>query len=302
MGTNGKSEATDLVKRCEAVGWQVVRGGSGHFKVDTRKGTFMIPSTPGDVRSAKNALAEARRYGLDKLESAIQEREDRERLSRLKADREANDAKLAKIQVANDVPSAEVSTTTPSADLGSVDGVAIAAIAPAMFKSPIMAKPSPLAGAEELLLVNDDVVYRCLRTGSSARDGVTPADQVCHQVFSSVNSVKAHINQHAQRLNEKENEIKMKTTATVKSKPVEAATATTEQLKIQLTTGLTSLLNAIEQIGASSVEARNALLKLIEQVQDLKAEVTEPDPELVAKARQFDALAATLGSLINPSK
>lgn len=299
MGTNGKTEATDLVKRCEAVGWQVVRGGSGHFKVDTRKGTFMIPSTPGDVRSAKNALAEARRYGLDRLEAAIQEREDRERLSRLKDDRDANDAKLAKIQVANDVASAEVSstTTTSSADLGSVDGVAIAAIAPAKYKTPRGHKLAVLTDGEELLLVNDEVLYRCLRE-------IKPGER-CHLTFPSGNSLQVHISRHTRNV---ESEEKVRTVV-VENQPVVAAivgkrtsTESTEQLKIQLTAGMTALLNAIERIGASSVEVRNALLKMIEQVQHLKVEVTEPDPELVAKARQFDALAATLGSLINPSK
>lgn len=310
MGTNGKTEASELVARCQAVGWQVVKTTAGHWRVDTRKGAFTVASTPSDTRSVKNSLAEARRYGLYDLEAKLVRSTEKDRQKKLEADRAANDAKLTKIQETNG--STAVTFTSPiavtSEALGFVNGVAIVAIAPAMIKTPVMSKPAPLAHGEELLLADGSVVYRCARYGpyiKNRADGEVDMTKLCHQIFNSVIGLRTHIGAHTSRTlkdaafeseRAQENVIKTTTPATEVAK----VTATTDQLKVKLTRGLTSLVQAIDKIGAGSIEARNAALKLVELVQDLKTEVVvqEPDPELVAKARQFDALAATLGALI----
>lgn len=300
MGVNAKAESNELVKRCEAVGWQVAYTGAGHYKIDTRKGTFTIPSTPGDSRSTKNSLADAKRFGLEDLEEKLAGRLERERLAKIATDRAANDAKLVKIQAANGssatTPATPVVLIDTAVDVGHglINGIAIADVSPATFKPPRGLKRAPLAHAEELLLADDTVIYRCK---------VVIEGQLCHQTFPSGNSMQVHISRHtrAQRDEEKvktvivENQPKVPTVTT-------SVTGATDQLKVELTRGLTSLVQSIDKIGASTIEARNALLALVDVVQDLKPEiiVQDPDPALVAKAKQFDALAETLGSLIKP--
>lgn len=328
MGTsNGKPEVEELVRRCEAVGWQVSKTAAGHWKVDTRKGIFTISSTPGNTRSVMNSLADARRRGLEELEAKLVRNDDRNRLRKIQADREANDAKLARMTEkvrtfsrTGQVEFREPISADPTVDLGfgHVNGIAIVAIAPALIKTPVMDDAAPLADAEELLLANEAIVYRCRKKGPwGSNDDVLPG-QFCNSVFSAARSLQAHISFHARRAardsmsalsaadQEKERKVEevVKTASAVEvsAAVIAAPSPTTDELKRMLTESLTSLVAAIDKIGASSIEARNVLLKLVDQVQALKPEVVvqEPDPELVAKAAQFDQLAATLGNLIKP--
>jgi hypothetical protein len=325
VGSTGKSEVDDLIQRCHAVGWQVTKTTSGHWKVDTHKGIFTIPSTPSSSRSMANTLADAKRRGLNDLEAKLSGRDDRDRQRRLASDRAANDAKLERIQVkiaaiqdkaGVGAVNAKMPNDDPTVDvgLGKVNGIAIVAIAPAMVKTPLMTKPGPFAGGEELLLATGSVVFRCRKKGSWGKFNHTPADQVCDSVFTSSKGLLTHIGYHTIRTmrdadnaaheNEKETDDVSKQTELTATAAAAAANGSTDALKSLLTESLTALVAAIDKIGASTIEARNAGLQLIQLVQELKPEiiVQEPDPELVAKAKQFDALAATLGSLINTTR
>lgn len=90
MASNKKSWPMALKQRCEDVGWTVEYGGSGHYKVFSHENRllFTFPSTPSSARSVeKNALAEARRQGLDKLEAATAKMKENDRLLRIARDR-----------------------------------------------------------------------------------------------------------------------------------------------------------------------------------------------------------------------
>ena len=330
MGSNGKSAVQDLIARCEAVGWTVVKTNSNHYKVDTRKGTFTLPCTPSSDVSVRNSVAEALRHGLEDLEAKLQLRDDKQRLRRIADDRAANDARMARLEAkvrqfsrtgSVDVDTEKL-TSDPTKDigLGLVNGIAIVAIAPAMVKTPIMSEPRPLTDAEELLLANEAIVYRCRRVGPWGTGANLKPDELCRATFSTPNSLRTHIRFHTTRaksdatalppidqVKEKEterSEVPKTTTAPAAiAAPAETVT-TTDELKAGLTIALTDLVTKVDRIGAETIDARNEIIKIVDLVRSLKPEiiVQEPDPELVAKAAQFDALATTLGSLINPAK
>lgn len=298
MGANGKKEAQELVKRCEAVGWQVVRSGSDHFKVDTRRGTFVIPGTPDDYRSMRNSLADAKRFGLEDLEAKLLAQTEKARLERIVADRAANDAKMAKIRGAYDAknpftpPKEPDDTVDTDTNLGEVNGVRIAAVAPVRYVHPRSGTGnlSTLRNGEELLLVDDRVVFRCVNT--------LPDGKPCHATFDNALSLLGHSRRHP---TEKENE-----TVAVKPTPADAAKAaassngqapssmaTTREL---LVTTIEELAGSIFEIGGKLIETRNSLIKMADQVKQLKPEVVqvEPDPEILAKAAKYDAMRGLL--------
>lgn len=293
MGANGRKEAQELVKRCEAVGWTVVLSGGDHWKVDTRRGIFMIPNTPGDARSMRNSVADAKRFGLDALEAKLVLRTEQDRQERIAADRAANDAKMAKIRGAYDArnpftpPKEPDDSVDTDANLGEVDGVRIAAIAPVRYLHPRSHSGtlSTLRNAEELLLVDQRIVYRCANT--------LPDGKPCHATFDNALSLLGHSRRHPI---EKENEI-----VAVKPTPADVAkaaspngqaplpTATTREL---LVTTIEELAGSIFEIGGRLIETRNSLIKMADQVKQLKPEIVqvEPDPEILAKAAKYDAL------------
>ena len=188
MAAGHKRDIDALLERCKKVGWAVAMANSGHWRVDTGRGVFTVAATPTGNQAVRNALGDAKRYGLERLEVAVLEREERIRLAKIEADRAANDAKLAKVgngaAVSNPftVPDDEVDSdakiaghapskmiVAENADLGAIDGVAIVVIAPAMIKTPIMPKPGPIRNGEELLLADGRVLYRCTMVGGSWR-------------------------------------------------------------------------------------------------------------------------------------
>lgn len=302
----------ELVERCVAVGWPVVKSGNSHWKVDTRNGILTIPSTPSSDTSVKNTLAQAKRFGLDVLEARMGLKQEKQRIARIAFDRQQNDAKIDAINSTNGngetrVTSEDSDDITRDRGHGHVAGVAIVETAPAMVKTNVMSKPAPLRDAEELLLANDTVVYRCLRTdpyGSLLAPSNT-GGKPCHLTFPSSYSVRQHIGTHsrlANRMSKKEEEdVKAAVSAPVAVRATtETHDGTLEQFKTELLASVQALLCTIEKIGASSIEARNVLLRLADVTQLLKTEIVvqEPDPDLVAKAEAFDALSATLKGLI----
>lgn len=303
-----RRQIEDLVKRCEAVGWQVVKTGKNYYKVDTRRGIFTMPSTPSSAHSVQNTLALAVRHGLDELEEKLKLQREAQRQARINADRRANDALYDRIaNGAGDVSSTnaadKIVASTPSsivlsANLGAIDdGTAIVAVGPAMFQTPVMSKPAVAKTGEELLLADERVVYRCTYVDPETSN-------VCHLTFNTVGGLNVHNAWHVRpmetrpkhfrryahtRTNESE-------TVTSTTSPTPTANADTATDRQQVITKLEELAGAIFDAGSKLIDVRNGLIAVADQVKKLP-EATEPDPELVAKAAKFDALKGTLGGL-----
>src|SRR5262245_21927468 len=86
-------------RRCESVGWRVELSASNHYKVysDERGFLFSFSKTPGDRRALNKAVTDARRHGIEQLETDLKLRVEKERLERLATDREANERVLQKM-------------------------------------------------------------------------------------------------------------------------------------------------------------------------------------------------------------
>jgi hypothetical protein len=320
VGADDRRAAKELVARCEAVGWQVIYSGAGHYKVDTNRGILVIPSTPSG-RSMANAVSTAiNKFGLADLERKLAETTESDRLSRILADRASNDARLVRAGGVDNpfLPDDEVDTDH-GPDLGSVDGVRIVAVAQPMIKTPVMAKPAPIKLGDELLLADGRVLYRCNVVGGAWRaDPKADPNLPCHQTFSKPRSLMTHIAFHSQtpegihalrsrpnRVNRtRGEEIVTKTDDAIK-KIAAAYHGKNDDLGADaarelIITTVEELTNSIAAIGGQMVDVRNTLVKLTDMIRDLKPEVVvaDPDPELVAKAARFDALSATLKNLM----
>jgi hypothetical protein len=331
VNSDYRREAEALVKRCEAVGWQVVKTGKNYYKVDTRHGIFTIPSTPSSANSVRNTTNLANKHGLENLERKLAERDERDRLQRIADDRSANDARLERAAAVNGA--AEVATTViepaPSTvddgpNLGDVDGVRIVAIAPACVQTPVMLRPAPLDGGEELLLADDRVVYRCVRIGSYrvVDNGVVDQTKPCHQIFPTAHGLMVHIGRHTlqRRRREEAAATVLNKIADAYRKPdadAEAPIPTAESTSVEpsnfdatrelLLARIEELSGTVFDIGGKLIDVRNTLIGVVDVIRDLEPEVREvrvevevegkPDPELVAKAAKFDALSETMKGL-----
>lgn len=318
-----RREILDLVKRCEDVGWQVVKTGKNYFKVDTRHGIFTMPSTPSSSTSVRNTLNLANKHGLENLERKFAERDERDRLQRIADDRRVNDARLERANGAAEVVAAATAATPPAdvvvdgSNLGDVDGVRIVAVAPAFVKTPVMPRPAPFDGGEELLLADGRVVYRCAKLGSwrVADNGVVDQTKPCHAIFQTAHGLMVHTSNHTSRRHRDSEEALRKIvnayndpTETPAATNVPAAAATEFNSKRELLIArIEELSGAIFDIGGRLVDVRNVLIGIVDGVRTLEPGVREvrvevevegkPDPELVAKAAKFDALSETMKGL-----
>lgn len=288
----------NFILRCEAVGWSVERGGSDHYKVRDQNGKFLFSfgSTSSDQHALKKTVADAKRAGIEQLETLIKLRNEHDRLTRIETDRQANDAALTKITTESPTTQSVMSDGT----LGDVDGVAIVATAPAKIKTPIMLKAAPLADAQELLLANDRVVFRCLKP--AATPGHPELTGICHRTFETADSLRSHITFHTRmslspqpqkdtpkpaRESRVPTSNMVKPPVTAAKPPVTAASATgaavtTEDLALRLETAL----KTIERVAATVATVK---LDLTQIGKDLR-QLPQADPVILAKARQFDAL------------
>lgn len=293
----------NFVKRCEAVGWSVERTNSNHYKVKNDQGKFLFvfPTTPGDVRSMQNTLSDAKRHGILELEKDVKLRNERDRLERIQRDREAAEAveaeaALERIETA--LPSKRSDSET--ADLGTVDGVAIAAIAPALFKSPIMAAPAPFGGAEELLLVDDRIVFRCVKP---ARTPYRDVEGLCHKTYDNMNSLMAHIRYHGRAPWKKGTSSSAPATEQETKSVTETATTTktttspTVQTRDGRRSDVAALDHAISQAQTSIQKVADGLTALVIEfgtIRDAVRNLPVADEEILDKARRFDALRGML--------
>lgn len=289
--------------RCEAVGWTVEKSTSNHYKVKDRHGSilFTFPSTPSDKRALLNVIGDAKRAGLEDLEKKNKLRAERDRLQRIEDDRAANAAALERADQRSGDGAANAE------NLGDVDGVAIVSIAPAKFKTPIMPKSEPLADAEELLLADERIVYRCAKPAATPRAPELRGS--CLRTFDSVGSLKSHISFHTrtkmsvtprQRAKlEREEAERVKNSATSAVAEPAGVEPIVEPIVEPTGNELT-----VAQLTARLVDAADSVRGLLVSVENLAHDLSlvlndipklhDVDPTIVEKAKRFDALRGML--------
>lgn len=89
------TEAIDLIRRCENVGWTVKKSGDGYIIITPTNGPYAMHLTYSDWRSLRNAEADLNRFGLATAEKNMTDYNERERTNKILKDRAANDKKLA---------------------------------------------------------------------------------------------------------------------------------------------------------------------------------------------------------------
>lgn len=264
-------------KRCEAVGWRVERTTSNHFKTYDSEGKLLLTfsGTPGDKRGMMNALSQAKRCGIEMLERNAKLERERDRLQKIEDDRAAADRK---IDIINDHADASAQP-----NLGNVDGVAIVAIAPAMYKSPVMEQAAPLAAGEELLLASGRVVYRCARSASTVRR--PDLEGICHRTYLTVESLKSHISYHTRQWKTREAEVASGAGTTETHEPPSPVAAHSAEFDA-LDHALAQLQNGIKRIA----DQLPGLIIEVGTLRDAVRRLPVADAETVNKAQQFDAL------------
>lgn len=312
MATNGRTWPLRLKERCEAVGWIVTMSRSGHYKVRTKRGKgFSFPSTPGDRRSELNAIAEAKRHGLERMEASLARTSERDRQERIRRDRTSVGAALVDAAVANEDENEEGSMEKEVAQkagaLGYVDGVAIAERAPAMHQTPLThGKSVPLVDGEELLLADGTVVYRCAKPAATVMD--RKAKGICHRTFDSASSLKAHISYHSrttlpvtpaqrrkiERESTRERVAKV-AKAAAKKAPAKAAQSSLEEPGIvarivELTNRVNRLSGDVDQANKELDEVAAELATIAQELPDAVA-----DEETLDKARRYEELRKLMG-------
>lgn len=256
---------TELVKRCEAVGWTVHKRKS-HWRVvlPDGLGSLTIPATPSDARSEKNTLAEARRLGLERAEAAGAEAAERARRKRIEADREAAEAACARAgaqHIEPETATGQEATTMDSPSLGTVEGTPIAAVEPAYYHHP-RAKagtaPVRLKDGEHLLLEDGREVWRCAKR---------PAE--CRKTFASARALAGHMMQCPAAPKGTPEKVP---SASAQQPPAEARPATLPE-RLQALSGELRRLNVFVDNLAREVQA-----------------TAEADEATRAKARRYDAM------------
>lgn len=206
MTAHGRGSDRDLVKRLKAlerVGWRMRETKRNWLLVSPPSGsTFSVPLTydSRNSRSMVSAVKTAERHGLLEAEEKLNQINEARRLFSLKktqvdSDSDSDDSDNDD----SDERTEEVVKKTiarDKGDLGYVDGVAIAEIAPAKIVTPITNGAVPMAHGQELLLADGNVVYRCVKPGTIHEPGL---DAPCHRTFASAASLRAHLSAHSRK-------------------------------------------------------------------------------------------------------
>jgi hypothetical protein len=293
-----KSWQLNLKMRCEAVGWRVeLSTGNSHFKVyNDKRMLFTFASTPSDKRAMLNALSQAKRAGIEALESAKKLRDERDRLARIETDRASNAAVAAALIAAAPVefvPPVPVESVEPvesvGPNLGYVNGVAIIAVASAKIKTPIMPEPAVMSDAEELLLEDLTVVYRCAKPAAPRYPDETGA---CHRTFPSASSLRTHITFHSRKA--PDTSVALRTIrdkfeeppVTDSTKTAASRNGSTAGTPSKLLARVTAAIDATKMMTSGIKNIHNELIVIQNELKTLSV----ADAETLDKAAQFDAL------------
>lgn len=296
MGTR-KSWSLDLKKRCEAVGWTVAYGSSGHWKATRPDGQSMAwASTPTSSRSRDNAWAQARQFGLDAAEAQLQKRLAAEREAKRLADRAADDRLFNPpdaTETSEETPAMPVEnqiTQTPGA-LGYADGQAVMEIGPVRVgSSRNPAAVRELADAQELLLADASIRYRC------CKPAVLDPDSECGKLYSSAMSLSGHQNWHSRV---KPSQSAEKAAARdpqedPRPEPEETPPGSVAQLVVQAQR-LRKLEECLDDAATLAGSIAAGLETTIAQLPGLLV-----SPELQEKAAKFDRMMGALGQESGP--
>lgn len=299
MGTK-KGWPLDLKKRCEAVGWTVAYGSSGHYKATRPDGQSMAwASTPTSSRSRENAWAQARQFGLDAAEAQLQKRLAAEREAKRLADRAADD------RLFNSPPATETSeetspmtvenqiTQTPGA-LGYADGQAIMEIGPVRVghaRNPKVVRE--LADAEELLLADASIRYRC------CKPAVLDPDQECGKLYHSAMSLSGHQNWHSRV---KPSQSAEKAAVREPLPPLEEPRSAPEGMPPGAIAMLVGTADRFEKLAGALDDAADLANSLVTELREGLAQLPEllVSPELQEKAAKFDRMMGALGQESGP--
>lgn len=315
---SARTSHEDLLKRCEAVGWQIrtVGNGASRFLVTTHDGGTFTFGRSGDWRGMRNALKQAERLGLLDLEARLAAKHDRDRVRKIQADRArvlVTTSSVSTMQPPSlSLPSSSSKSSThdeekesdnvketvekkvsaSAGDLGHVDGVAIAEIAPAMIETPVSHGPQRLRNGEELLLTDGRVVYRCT---------LQTAGKMCGKTFGSSRSLSSHVAAHSRpdRKTGSLNTDQPRALPTVRRRRTRPTTGDTtggktpSQAADKIVAKLRTIGHNLVVIGTNLDRLGRDIILTSEEINDLVADA-HVDPEIIEKARRFDALAKHL--------
>lgn len=285
----------NFIKRCEGVDWRVELSASNHYKVYSAERGFLFSfsKTPGDKRAMLNAVSAAKKHGIEQLETQVKLQRERERLVRIEKDRETNGFVVSDVTTEADLkPAAAVEQP----NLGFVNGVQIIAIAPAKIKTPVMTEPRPLADAEELMLADESVVYRCRKPAATTNH--PELEGICERTFPVVGSLQAHITYHSRKTMPSVTIANQTRLARASSKEIpEVPTTKTKAEKVTNANSPTELGKridaALDAVGLLAAAATSIKAELTDLKTDLD-KIQIADPATVQKAAQFDNLKAML--------
>lgn len=179
----------ELADRCNAVGWEARLVNSGHYRAFLPDGrSFGWAASPSDTNGYKAAQREAERFGLADLELRARLEREKERLERIRRDRELNGVPAEDFAPESTQPKEDA---MPKYGFIEVDGVriGIAEVGPA-FYSPVRGSgPREIPDARELLLVDETIRYQCLKPTHS--DPGRP-DKLCERTFEKAAGLHIH--------------------------------------------------------------------------------------------------------------
>lgn len=193
--------------RCDYVGWVTELSANGHYKVfdGNSKFLFTYSKTAGDRRAMLNTLADAKRSGLEHLETQEKLRRERERLVRIEKDRETNGFVVSDVTTTADIHREsenenEVQVKTKSqienhyADdrdtvLGHKVLIRQKASLPTRDIRTGACTNHPYPDIDELQLEDETLVYQC----ASRRD------ETCLFTSAKPESIRAHLRAHSPR-------------------------------------------------------------------------------------------------------
>lgn len=188
MGSR-KNWPRELADRCNAVGWEARLVNSGHYRAFLPDGrSFGWAASPSDTNGYKAAQREAERFGLADLELQARLQREKERLERIRRDRELNGVPAEDFAPEPTQPKEDA---MPKYGFIEVDGVklGIAEVGPA-FYSPVRGGESrEIPDARELLLVDETIRYQCLKPTHS--DPGRP-DKLCERTFEKAAGLHIH--------------------------------------------------------------------------------------------------------------
>lgn len=314
--------------RCEFVGWTVQLTKSNHYKVHDRAGRllFTYSGTPGDRRAMQNALSQAKRAGLEQLETGLKLVKERDRLERIERDRELNghrefsmtattatvtpsraDVTYTSEEMKLTLRDIEPTTDAQVSELGQVNGIAVVMRSRAMLPTPPNGTLTAHENIEEVLLADDTTIFVCCENGCdyTADNGISVrAHRKAHGPAAQAKRLareKAELEAQLAERHRRQVEGGKKAAETRKARAAETAnvnanvTASGEAPTQASSRSVTSaeIQRRVNQLAFDTQLIATDLSVIVDVLEQLKRDVAslpDLDPEVVEKAARFDAM------------